>query len=241
MSKFDFFRVEQERRLHEMRTCSEPTEKWPRGCRGSRRPWLVFIGPSPGGKAGLDEEASPRWNEPFTDPFTSPWGGGFKASMPSLLRVLMPEATEAERPFLYAVYNLDSVQKSRAPDVPEERMREGVKAIISLLEQSPPRLIVPMESLSFNRFKEALREHGYDVGPNNAFLISVPIYDNPKGAQKFHRALSGFRIAGNGALNDSIVVRLSQHPAHIFTAAYAERCAKAVRSLFERLAEPTSD
>src|SRR5437660_9363670 len=215
MSKFDCFRVEQERRLHEMRTCSKPIEEWPRGCRGSRRPWLVFIGPSPGGKAGRDEEASHRWNEPFTDPFTSPWGSGFKASMPSLLRVLMPEATEAERPFLYAVYNLDSVKKSRALDVPEERMREGVKAIISLLEQSTPRLIVPMESLSFNRFKEALREHGYDVGPNNAFSVSIPIYDNPKGAQKFHRALSGFRIAGNGALNDSIVVRLSQHPAHI--------------------------
>jgi len=100
----DLFRAEQQQRLEEMRTEPEPSDEWPRGCRGSRRPWLVFIRPSPGGKAKLDEPASPIWNRPFTDPFH--WGGGFKRSIRPLLSVLMPEANETEATFLYAVYQL---------------------------------------------------------------------------------------------------------------------------------------
>src|SRR5436309_4460360 len=96
----NFFRNEQRQRLTEMRGHPEPKDQWPRGCRGSRRPWLVFVGPSPGGKHQRDEEAEPLWNQPFTAPFG--WGGGFPRSIPTLLAALMPEATEADRLLLYA-------------------------------------------------------------------------------------------------------------------------------------------
>ena len=76
-----------------------------------------FIGPSPGGKQKIDEPGSPLWNKPFTDPFLR-WGSGFKKSMKPLLRMLMPEASETEAPFLYAAYNLDSVEERHAERVP---------------------------------------------------------------------------------------------------------------------------
>lgn len=229
----DLFRAEQQRRLEEMRTGSEPSDEWPRGCRGSRRPWLVFVGPSPGGKMKLDEPAAPLWNKPFTDPFH--WAGGFRQSIKPLLSVLMPEANETEAPFLYAVYNLDSVQESHGNQVPLERMKKGVSGVLSLLEKSPPRLIVPMEKACFDILREALVQRGYDFGTNDEFPLPLPIaiYNNPK---RLHRKISGFRIDGAGALKGSIVVRLPQHPAKILRADYAAACGKAVRNLFERLA-----
>ena len=224
------FRSEQERRLEEMRTSSEPMEEWPRGCRGSRRPWLVFIGPSPGGKKAVDEEASPLWNEAFTAPFG--WGGGFKRSKQPLLRTLMPEATEAESTLLYAVYNFDSVQNSQASRVPSESMKRGAPGLLSLLEKSPPRLIVPMERRCFDRLWDELLQHGYERPVNYDFPISISIYGNPK---NLHRNILGFRIDGTGPLKGTVVVRLPQHPAHILRADYAIECGKAVRDLFERL------
>jgi hypothetical protein len=228
----DLFRTEQQRRLEEMRTEPEPSDEWPRGCRGSRRPWLVFIGPSPGGKDKRDEPAAPLWNKPFTDPFH--WGGGFKQSMRPLLSTLMSEAGE-EATLLYAVYNLDSVQESHGNYVPPERMKKGAPGVLSLLEKSPPRLIVPMEKACFEVLREALVQRGYDLGTNNEFPLPVPIaiYNNPK---RLHRKICGFRIAGDGPLAGSVVIRLPQHPAKILRADYATACGKAVRNLFERLA-----
>lgn len=231
------FRTEQQQRLDEMRTEPLPGDEWPRGCRGSRRPWLVFIGPSPGGKAKLDEPASPLWNKPFTDPFR--WGGGFKQSMRPLLRALMSEASETEATLLYAVYNLDSVQESHANLVSMERMKKGAPGVLSLLEKSPPRLVVPMERECFKVLRDALVERGYDLGTNNEFPLPIPIaiYNNPK---RLHRRLCGFRIDGAGPLKGSVVIRLPQHPAKIFRADYAMACGNAVRHLFEQLATPSA-
>jgi hypothetical protein len=229
----DLFRAEQQEKLEEMRTEPEPADEWPRGCRGSRRPWLVFVGPSPGGKGKLDEPAHTLWNKPFTDPFH--WGGGFKQSMKPLLTALMPEARETEAAFLYAVYNLDSIQEPHANRVSIERMKSGAPAVVSLLEKSPPRLIVPMEKESFNVLREALDQRRYNVGTKNEFPLTVPIaiYNNPK---RLHRNLSGFRIEDGGPLRGAVVIRLPQHPAKILRADYAAVCGKAVRNLFERLA-----
>src|SRR5437667_7095881 len=228
----NLFRVEQQQRLEEMRTEPEPTDEWPRGCRGSRRPWLVFVGPSPGGKTKLDEPACPLWNKPFTDPFH--WGGGFKQSMRPLLNTLMPEATEAEATLLYAVYNFDSVQDPHANHVMEESMTKGSSAVLSLLERSAPRLIVPMERRSFDVLPMTLRRGGYDLGMNDEFplLAAIPIYDS---SRRFHRKIFGFRIGGASPLKGSVAARLPQHPAHILRADYAAACGKAVRNLFEQL------
>jgi hypothetical protein len=231
----DLFRAEQQQRLEEMRTEPEPGDEWPRGCRGSRRPWLVFIGPSPGGKHKLDEPASPLWNKQFTDPFH--WGGGFKQSMRPLLSTLMPQASETEATLLYAVYNLDSIQEPHANRVPIERMREGCPAVISLLEKSPPRLIVPMEGECFKVLQEGLRRYNFNT--KNEFPLPVPIaiYNNPK---RLHRKICGFRIEGAGPLREAVVIRLPQHPAKILRTDYATACGKAVRNLFEQLAEAST-
>jgi hypothetical protein len=86
--------------------------------------------------------------------------------MPALLVALMPEAAEADRLLLYAVYNLDSIQNPDASDVPLDRMREGAPHIVSLLESAPPRLIVPMERRSFDVLRDELRQRGYERDEN---------------------------------------------------------------------------
>jgi len=179
----------------------------------------------------VDEEASPLWNEGFTAPLG--WGGGFKHSMQPLLGTLMPEAVEAERTLLYAVYNFDSVQNSQASRVPYESMKRGAPRLLSLLEKSPPRLIVPMESRCFDVLRDQLCQRGYECAEKYKFPISISIYGNPK---RFHRNIFGFRIGGTAPLRGSFVVKLPQHPAKIFRADYAVKCGKAVRDLFDQLA-----
>jgi hypothetical protein len=153
--------------------------------------------------------------------------------MRPLLGTLMPEASETEATLLYAVYNLDSIQEPHANRVPIERMREGCPAVISLLEKSTPRLIVPMEKTCFKVLLESLQ--GYSFDKNNEFPLPVPIpiYNNPK---RLHREICGFRIEGDGPLAGSVVIRLPQHPAKILRADYATACGRVVRNLFERLA-----
>jgi hypothetical protein len=231
----NLFRAEQQQRLEEMRRGPEPSDEWPRGCRGSRRPWLVFIGPSPGGKNKLDEAAEPLWNKSFTAPFH--WAGGFKQSMRPLLSTLMPEASDTEATFLYAVYNLDSIEEPHANRVPIERMREGCPAVVSLLEKSPPRLIVPMEKECFKVLQEGLQ--GYSFETNNQLPLPVPIQIY-KNAKRLHRKICGFRIEGAGPLRSSVVIKLPQHPAKILRADYAAACGKAVRNLFEQVAEASA-
>ena len=135
--------------------------------------------------------------------------------------------------------NLDSVQESHANQVPLERMKKGAPGVVSLLEKSPPRLILPMEKACIDVLREALVQRGYDLGTNDEFPLAVPIaiFNNPK---RLHHKLSGFRIDGAGPLKGSVVVRLPQHPAHIFRANYATACGKAVRCLFEQLAETSA-
>jgi hypothetical protein len=153
--------------------------------------------------------------------------------MAPLLRILMPEATEAQRTLLYAVYNFDSVQNPEARRVPSESIKRGAPRLLSLLEKSPPRLIVPMERRSFFLLKDVLLRRGYELGVNYEFPISISIYGNPK---RFHRNIFGFRVGGAGPLKESVVVRLPQHPAKILRADYATACGKAVRDLFDQLA-----
>jgi len=130
--------------------------------------------------------------------------------------------------------NLDSVQESHANQVPLERMKKGAPGVVSLLEKSPPRLILPIEKACIDVLREALVQRGYDLGTNDEFPLAVPIaiFNNPK---RLHHKLSGFRIDGAGPLKGSVVVRLPQHPAHIFRANYATACGKAVDAFLSNL------
>jgi hypothetical protein len=136
---------------------------------------------------------------------------------------------------LYAVYNFDSVQNPQASRVPSESMKRGAPGLLSLLEKSPPRLIVPMERRCFDVLRDELPQRGYKRAENYQFPIPIPIsiYGNPK---RFHRNIFGFGIDGTGPLKESVVVKLPQHPAKIFRADYATECGKVVRDLFEQLA-----
>ena len=225
----DVFRGEQDQRLKEMLN-PEPTTQWPNGCRGSRCPWLVFVGPSPGGKNAINEKADPRWNSSFRDPMTS-WSQGFKASLEILLETLLNRSVKDGADRLFAVFNFDSVQCSESRRVPEQNMKKGAKGVVDLLETTRPRLIVPMDKSCFYLLKTILSASGYHASTDEPFSVKIPIYTSPK----IHRQLFGFRILGNGPLRGSVVIKSPQHPARIFREDYAMACAKPMRKLLESL------
>ena len=144
----------------------------------------------------------------------------------------MEGTTEREASLLYAVYNFDSVQNSQATNVPSESMSRGAAGVVELLENFPPRLIVPMERRSFDLLRNTLLTR-YKLSPDFEFPITIPINDNPK---RLHRNLFGYKIADGGSLCGTVVIKFPQHPARIFRPSYAEVCALVVRNLFLQLA-----
>jgi len=54
-------------------------------------------------------------------------------------------------------------------------MKKGAPGVVSLLEKSPPRLILPMEKACIDVLREALVQRGYDLGTNDEFPLAVPI------------------------------------------------------------------
>jgi hypothetical protein len=226
----DIFRDEQDQRLKEMLN-PEPTTQWPNGCRGSRCPWLVFVGPSPGGKNAINEKADPRWNSSFRDPMTS-WSPGFKVSLQILLETLLNRSVKDGADRLFAVFNFDSVQCSESRRVPEQNMKKGAKGVVDLLEATRPRVIVPMDKSCFDLLKTILSANRYQASTDESFSVKIPINSSPK---KIHRQLFGFRILGNGPLRGSVVIKSPQHPARIFRGDYAMACAKHMRKLLENL------
>ncbi len=179
-------------------------------------------------------KADPYWNIPFTEPFR--WDGGFKTSMRPLLRTLLPVASEAEALLLYAVFNFDAVQDPNAAHVPEDRMRAGAGGLLRLLEQTAPRLIVAMERRSYALLKATITENHYAIGSPDEFPIALSIYGNPR---RFHRRIYGFRIGKGGPLEGTVVVRLPQHPARMFTDSYAAACGASVYQTFLKLRNAT--
>jgi hypothetical protein len=70
-----------------------------------------------------------------------------------------------------------------------------------------------MERRSFDEFRKTLQQRGYNLDMNNEFPLALPIYESSK---RFHRKIFGYRIDRDGPLKRSVIVRLPQHPAHIF-------------------------
>ena len=227
-----------ESRLTRMSREGRPNQTWPEGCYGSMISWLLFVGPSPGGRAETgavksrnEDGGEALWNKDFLEPF-SKWSGGFTTSLQVLVETIVGRSVEQGAGRLYGVANFDWVQNPDCARVPEERMKAGVPHVLRVLDQARPKVIVTLEERAHDLLEGTLCER-YQLPKPETQKVFIRIGTPRQGA---HRAMRAFGISGAGPLSGSIVVKSPQHPAHIFTRDYAIRCARAVRAVVEQIA-----
>jgi hypothetical protein len=187
---------------------------------------------SPGGgtrnapsRERLDHAGIPLWNVDFTDPIET-WSRGFQKSMRPLIETIVGLPFDQGAARVFSVLNFHWQQNPSAAFVPEEGMRSGAAATLAVLESLRPRVMVSMEKKADCLLREVLIRANYNLSEPEKCSALVSI--NAKG--RAHRYLRGYLIRGKGALAGSIVVKSPQHPARIYNAEYALRCARAIKS-----------
>ena len=236
MKATDQFRAEIEQRLAHMKTNQSTPAEWPDGCSGSLCSWLMFVGPSPGG-GKRDTPTTPRrrssewvlWNKDYLDPIEN-WSNGFKNSMRHFVETITGMTLAEGAAKVFGVINFDWIQNPDASCVPQERINQGEDDVIAILEQTQPRVIVPMERRSFDQLQKALIQRKYSIRFPELTKVAIRI-----NAKRTHTEFHAYRII-DGKLKGSIVIKSPQHPARIYDEEYAKRCARAIRSAFEQLA-----
>jgi hypothetical protein len=231
------FRAEATKRLQQMRENDPPRQTWPEGCYGSALSWLLFVGPSPGGKHPPRLGRSSRhpssgrclWNQAFDQPYAEhqdAWGGKYRENIPALVETIVGLRLSRGSAKLYGFANFDWVPSPQEGSVSRTRMAKGEAVVLRVLKQARPRIIAPTTMLAHSRLLRCLRRAGY------TFFIpaeqSVRIRVDPKGSA-FHTEMDALKIKGKGVLSGSVVVRLPQHPARMLFCQHGHRCARAVR------------
>lgn len=233
------FKGEQDNLLREMEIGYHPGTKWPEGCYGSLRSWLLFVGPSPGGgkrnslefPRRLDYEM-PVWNEDYTEPCES-WSNGFRTSMRILVERILGRSEKEGALKLYGFVNFDWIQNPDGSNVPKERMRRGCSTVLEVLNEVRPKIIVTMGYRAHQLLTKLLDER-YKLNKPNFASVCVLQYES---SGHCHRSMNAYKLSGKGRLNGSIIVKSPQHPARIFNSQYAIRCANAIRKTIVAIEE----
>lgn len=231
------FKVEIAKRLQRMRNSVAPRKTWPEGCYGSAASWLLFVGPSPGGRIPTHQPHAPRqpkggrclWNKAFDDPYTNrpnSWGGKYRENIPALVETIIGRKLAKGSARLYGFANFDWVPSPQEGRVPRKRLREGEADVIKVLKLARPRIIAPTTILAHERLMRCLRREGYTFFTPAEQSVRIRI--DPHG-EAFHTRLDAIKLKGRGVLSGSVVVRLPQHPARMLYRQHGHRCARAVR------------
>jgi hypothetical protein len=188
--------------------------------------WLLFVGPSPGGRA---ESGAVK---PFDQ-----WSPGFRASLRVFVETIVGLRIEEGAGRLYGFANFDWAPNPDGADVPAERMTAGVPDVLRVLDQAIPKVVVTLEERSHRLLETALSTR-YELLRTPVGEVFIRIGE---GEQRAHRSISAFQLAGIGPLSGSIIVKSPQHPARIFNPDYASRCARALRSVVEQIARGATE
>ena len=237
------FQVEVVNRLQRMRTSMPPRKTWPEGCCGSAASWLLFVGPSPGGRIPSRSQHAPRnptggqclWDRDFDDPYADrpdAWGGKYRENIPALVEIIIGLPLRQGSAKLYGFANFDWIPSPQEGSVPQKRLRHGETDVIKVLKLTRPRIIAPTTTLSHARLLRCLHREGYKFFvPSNQ---TVRIRIDPLG-HTFHRRMDALKLKGRGVLSGSVVIRLPQHPARMLYRQHGHRCARAIRQALLQL------
>jgi len=232
-----FLKAEVTYRLRRMRD-NVPTRKtWPEGCYGSALSWLLFVGPSPGGKPIGNHGIQRRkrtggqcyWDTAFDLPYSrhpDAWGGKYRENMPVLIETIIGLSLEQGSAKLFGFANFDWIPSPKEGLVSSIRLKQGQVDVLKVLKLARPRIIAPTTAAAHARLLLCLRKAGY------TFLIpseqSVRIRIDPRG-DSFHTQMDALKLKGRGMLAGTVVIRLPQHPARMLYRQHGHRCALAMR------------
>jgi len=230
------FRRNIERRLRLMKKEELSPLKWPEGCYGSALSWLMFVGPSPGGKCPTSKRR-PRnskgglrlWNIEFDAPYLpgeTGWPGKYRANIPTLVETIIGIPLKSGSSKLYGFANFDWIPSPKESVVSPARMKRGEKDVIAVLNSCSPQVIAPLTSGSYTRLLKCLRREGYLFFRPIAQKVNIRV--DPSG-KSHHRSMDAVKLLGKGPLAGSVVIRIPQHPARMLFGGHGERCAKATR------------
>lgn len=231
------FQGEVAERLRRMREELPSRKTWPEGCYGSALSWLLFVGPSPGGRPHRDHNPVRRrraggrclWNEDFETPYAPKpvgWGGKYRENIPALVETIIGLPLDQGSAKLYGFANFDWIPSPQEGRVSRKRLLQGEADVLKVLKHARPRIITPTTGLAYERLMRCLRRQGYQfVAPSEQ---DVRIRIDPRG-DAFHTQLDAVKLKGRGVLSGSVVVRLPQHPARMLYRKHGHRCARAVR------------
>ena len=225
------------RRLQEIERIAGRRVHWPQGCYPTTKAWLVFVGPSPGGKTEVETKerrwSSRRWqNKVYTEP--DEWSTGFRISYRLLVSGIIgfPFETSGK---LYAFANLHWNHCPKASAIPTEKLIQGLPDVGYVLRKAQPKVVVPLTILVNDLLIGYLEEsRGVELRKDSeAEIADIPI---PGKSGKRHPGLDAYRVVNSPEtqLIGSLVVRIPMHPARIFSEEYAHRIASAMRVAVER-------
>jgi len=222
------------RRLERMQNEPDPNLRWDEACAGSACAMVLFVGPSPGGTKQDDRpprkiQSKPAlWDEVYDAPLG--WSRGFKASFQPLVENLL-DAPYSAAGKLIGVANMDWIGNPRSKDVAVRYMWDGKESVIQLVRDASPKLVIAMDSKTFQVLQIALHDAGFPVLPVAHERFRVRISDNRQ-----HRRLRAFKSEFEQE-DEFVVVRSPQHPARIFNVEYAKRCGEALREAVHQIAQ----
>lgn len=233
-----FFRAEVAGRLRRMRHFSPTRKTWPEGCYGSALSWIMFVGPSPGGKSSGRQTNLPRnrkgglclWGAPFDKPYArSPeaWGGKYRENMPVLVETLVGLPLDKGSAKLFGFANFDWIPSPQEGHVSRKRMQQGEAEVLKVLKLARPRLIAPTTTSAHARLLSCLEREGYTFFAPAEQEVSIRI--DPRG-DNFHTRMDALKLKGRGVLAGAVVIRLPQHPARMLYRQHGHRCARAMRN-----------
>lgn len=244
----DLFESEIRARLQRMEEHAPLRKTWPEGCYGSALSWLLFVGPSPGGKPQGNHNLRQRnhtgghslWNTEFDTPYArrpDAWGGKYRENIPVLVETIIGLPLDQGSAKLYGFANFDWVPSPQEGRVPGKRLRQGEVDVVKVLKLTRPRIIAPTTALTHIRLLKCLRREGYTFFTPAEQAVRIRI--DPHGAA-FHAHLDALKLKGRGVLSGSVVVRLPQHPARMLYRQHGHRCARAVRKALVQLYSETN-
>lgn len=243
-----FLKAEVTDRLRRMRTNAPTRKTWPEGCYGSALSWLLFVGPSPGGKPSGNQGIQQRkraggqcyWDTAFDLPYSrhpDAWGGKYRENMPVLVETIIGLSLEQGSAKLFGFANFDWVPSPQEGLVSRKRLQQGQADVIKVLKLARPRIIAPTTAAAHARLLHCLKAAGYTfLSPSEQ---SVRIRIDPRG-DSFHTQMDALKLKGRGILAGAVVIRLPQHPARMLYRQHGLRCARAMRkALVQVYAETT--
>jgi hypothetical protein len=249
MSLDDLFSLDPKRRLDAAKkTTAEEKQKllrdWPVDfpqVNGSRNAWIVSVGPSPGlnkdpKKAGHDATTTNPLNIGVPCDFFKSWETPFGKNLLGVVHAAFQDiglsAADSESLFLHI--NLDTILQGQEKRTGEQKLRDGLPRLWTVIEKVKPRLIVALTKEIYKSIREGFPG---ETGSPSAGLPDETPQEVEAGGKSYHWKSCWLNRPGVDAI---LLTEILQHPSHGGTVPkYQELVGKYLASRIQEILRPS--